>query len=63
MLQSFKKNLDFQKDVNWADSVESILKDSTKSAQLKSFESLNFSFNFVASTSVKIVDKKFNKIY
>ncbi len=57
------RKLRLSKDFNWVDCVESILKDSTQSAQLKSFESLNFSCNFVASASVKIDVSKFNKIY
>jgi hypothetical protein len=42
------------KDFNLADYVVSFKINSTQSAQLKIFESLNFSFNFVASARVKI---------
>jgi hypothetical protein len=46
------------KDFNWADYVESFKID----AQLKSFESLNLSCNFVASESAKVDVSKFFKI-
>ncbi len=45
------------------DQAESILKGSTQSVQLKSFENLNFLGNFVASASMKIDVNKFLKIY
>jgi hypothetical protein len=49
------------KDFNSADYLESFKIDSTQSALMKSFESLNFSSNFGASASVKIVVNKLSK--
>jgi hypothetical protein len=46
------------KDFNWADCVESFKLDSTQSTQIKSFESLNFLDNFIASASVKKMWRK-----
>jgi hypothetical protein len=53
-----QENSDFQ---NWPDYLESHKIDSTQSAQLKSFENLDFSYNFVASASLNIdINKFFN---
>jgi hypothetical protein len=61
--KKLQEKLTLSKDFNWAGYVESLKVDSTQSAQLKSFESLNFSRNFVASASVKIdVNKDFQLI-
>jgi hypothetical protein len=58
-----QEKIRLSKEFKWSDYKKSFKIDSTQSAPLKSFLSLNFSCNFVASASAKIDVNKFNKIY
>jgi hypothetical protein len=56
-----EEKIRLSKDFKWDDYLGSFKIDSTQSAQLNKFESLNFSCNFVAFPSLKIDVNKFNK--